>query len=206
MLDALLKSAATEACRDVLQSGIKAAVGSAAGAAAGMTPAGWALLVFDAATETVPTAAAYFWPGADRVDYRLTWNPGNDDEFPYLAAVEMMASGPAARFTYEQGDGFSGVLDASGTVAGTSDALTFEWTVEGDHAGVGERLTHHFGAAGAYRVDLVVTDGNGETGKSSARVVVTDGRPPVINGVSCVATDEGSMWMRAGLRGSGRPG
>ncbi len=196
MLDALLKSAGHEACRGVLQSVVKAAVGSAAGAAANMTPAGWALLAFDAATETVPTAAAYFRPGADRVDYHLTWSLGDDEEFPHVSEVER-TSGPAARFTHEQGDGFSGVLDASGTVAGDSDALAFEWTVEGAHAGVGERLTHHFGAAGAHRVDLLVTDGNGETGKSSARVEVTDGRPPVIAGVSCVATDDGTVRMRA---------
>ena len=162
------------------------------------TPGAWAKLAFDAANETLPVAVGYFSPWADKVTYHLTWaNAGSSPPpYPYVSGVEKR-SGPAARFTYEQGEGFSGVLDASGTVAGTSDALTFEWTVDGDYAGVGERLTHHFGTVGAHRVDLVVTDGNGETGESSARVEVTNGMAPVIKGVSCVATDQDTVRMRA---------
>ena len=172
----------------------------AADLVAKFTPTGWMKLALDAANETLPVALGYFSPRANGVTYHLTWSQENDD-FPYISRVSKTAP-PAARFTYEQGSGFEVALDASGTTAGDSDDLEFHWIFPGrGHPGGsslgGEQVTYDFGAAGDYRVDLVVTDGNGETGRFSSAVHVTAGRAPIVSGLRCAVAGEGRVRLSA---------
>ena len=173
----------------------------AANLVAKFTPTGWMKLALDAANETLPVALGYFSPRASGVTYHLTWNQENDDEWPYISRVSTTAP-PAAQFTYEQGSGFEVALDASATEPGGSDDLRFEWSFPGrGHPGGsslrGERVTYDFGEAGNYRVDLFVTDGNGETGRFSSSVKVTVGRPPTVGAVYCAVAGEGKVRIQA---------
>ena len=132
--------------------------------------------------------------------YHLEWAPATQDRLAYISRVSTTRP-PAARFAYRQLAGFELELDASATTAGDSGALTsFNWTVDGEDAGEGERLTHDFGAAGAYRVDLAVTDGNGVTGGTSSWVEVADGQAPTITSLRCAAAGEGRVRLSADIR------
>ena len=203
LLTALGNAATEPACQSVLAAaGTAGALNSAAKMAGKLAPFGWAKLPFDIANETLPVAVAYFSPRANGATYHLTWSWQEDDgRFWYVSRVSKTAP-PAARFAYEQGDGFKVALDASGTVAGDSDDLEFHWIFPGrGHPGGssvrGEQVTYDFGAAGDYRVDLVVTDGNGETGRFSSSVKVTAGRPPTVGAVHCALTGEGKVRLSA---------
>jgi PKD repeat protein len=58
----------------------------------------------------------------------------------------------------------------------------FEWTFGDGSRATGARVTHVYGASGAFRVTLTVSDASGGTGSASARVRVTDGAPTVTLG------------------------
>ena len=169
---------------------------AAAGAVAKLSPGGWAKLPFDIADKTLPVAVGYFSPWANGVTYHLAWSQETDGRFPYVSRVSKTAQ-PAAQFTYKQGRGFEVALDASATEPGDSEDLRFEWRVDGRRVGSGKRLTHDFGAVGAYRVDLVVTDGNGERNDFSSGVKVTVGRPPSVSIRDCAAVGEGRVGLSA---------
>ena len=202
LLDSLkgaVQGAATNpACNAILAKFVTAIAKSAAAAALkGSNPAGWVMLALDAANETLPTALGYFSPGAGGVTYHLEWThplPGAGG--PYISRVSTTRP-PAAQFAYEQGSGFEVALDASATEPGDSRDLTFEWRVGASPVGSGERLTHDFGEAGNYRVELLVRDGNGEKDKLWSSVRVTSGRIPRITSLRCAAAGEGRVRLSA---------
>ena len=156
---------------------------------------GFAKLAFDASNEAGPVALSYFRSAPGRVDYHLSWKE-NQEGVPYISAVSKSRP-PQARFEYARRGGFDIVLDASATTPGDSDELAFEWRVNGQDVGRGERITHDFGAAGTYLVELVVTDGNGLAGTFSSGVEVTPGSEPIVSSLTCTATGPRSFRMVA---------
>ena len=196
--NAVKGAAGAKACQKILVNVAEAIASSATLALAKVSnPAGWVKLALDAANETLPTALGYFSPGANGVTYHLEWVPAlPGGSRAYISRVSTTRS-PTARFTYEQGSGFEVTLDSSATEPGDSDELTFEWHVGSSRVGSGERLTHDFGAAGDYRVGLLVRDDNGEKDKLWSSVRVTSGRIPRITSLRCAAAGEGRVRLSA---------
>ena len=157
------------------------------------TPLGWAKLAFDSVNEALPVTVSYFAPSAGSVDYYLTWDE-NKNGNPYISGISERA-GPQAEFIHMQQGGFRVALDASSTVPGDSNSLTYGWSAEGSSIGTGEHLTHDFGAEGSYLVELTVTDGNGLTDASATRVDVTSGQAPILSDLVC--TTESNNRFRA---------
>ena len=155
----------------------------------------WVKLGYDAANDLIPVLTAYFRPAGDGVDYQLFWkdNPKGD---PYIHMVSKRRP-PTAQFTYTQRSGFRVELDASQTMPGDSDDLTFSWGVNDASVGRGERLLHDFGAEGRYRVEVVVVDGNGLTGTFSSAIDVVRGSPPVVSSLECTPTRYDTIRMVA---------
>ena len=147
----------------------------------------WVKLGFDLVNEAIPVGIAYFRPAGDRIDYYLYWSE-NSNGTPFISYVSMSRP-PQALFKYTKLDGFSVELDASPTVSGDSDDLTFTWRVNGAEIGQGERLIHNFGSAGRYHVELVVLDGNGLPGLFSSGIEVIHGRKPVVSSLECTSSD-----------------
>ena len=198
VLTALEAGLTANECRTIA---LQAAGLSAAASLAGrLSPGSWVKLPFDIANETLPVAVAYFSPNAGGVTYHLTWSQ-EDDEWRnwYLSRVSKSAP-PAAQFTYEQRDGFKVALDPSATEPGDSKVVLYNWFVDGrpvGESGGPRTLEHDFGAAGAYRVDLVVEDRNGETSKFSSGIEVTAGRPPIVSIRDCALAGEGRARLSA---------
>ena len=154
-------------------------------------------LALDAANETLPVAVGYFSPRADGVTYHLEWTHGMPGVGGTRISRVSTTRPPTAQFTYEQGSGFEVALDASATEPGDSRDLTFEWRVGASPVGSGERLTHDFGEAGNYRVELLVRDGKGEADEFVSRVDVTAGRAPTIHVRDCASAGEGKVRLSA---------
>ena len=175
---------------DLFRSGSRQALKTAADAALF-----WAKLGFDVANEAIPVGLAYFRPAGDRVDYHLFWK-NNPQEIPYIHMVSKSRP-PTAQFTYTQRGGFRVELDGSQTTPGDSDDLTFSWRVNGADVGRGERFVHDFGAAGRYRVEVVVVDGNGLSGTFSSGVEVNPGSIPEVSSLECTPTRYDTFRMVA---------
>ena len=106
----------------------------------------WVKLGYDLVNDAIPVGLAYFRPAGDRIDYFLYWSE-NSNGNPYVSYVSMRRP-PQAAFKYTKLDGFKVELDASPTVPGDSDELTFTWRVNGADIGGGKRLVYNFGSAG----------------------------------------------------------
>ena len=211
---AYLAALQTRACQDLLGSAVKGGVSKAVLEKAtsiinGLVGAStrqsakvgadlalaWVKLGYDVANDLIPVLTAYFRPAGDGVDYHLFWKD-NPKEFPYIHMVSKSRP-PTAQFTHTQRGGFRVELDASQTVPGDSDDLTFSWRVNDANIGRGERLVHDFGAEGRYRVELVVVDGNGLTGTFSSAVDVIPGTPPEVSSLECTPTRYDTFRMVA---------
>ena len=155
----------------------------------------WVKLAYDVANDLIPVLTAYFRPAGDGVDYHLFWKE-NPEGTPYIHMVSKSRP-PTAQFTHTQRGGFRVELDASQTVPGDSDDLTFSWRVNDANIGRGERFVHDFGSAGRYRVEVVVVDGNGLTGRFSSAVDVIPGSPPAVSSLECTPTRYDTFRMVA---------
>ena len=211
---AYLAALQTPACQNFLEGAVKGGVSKkvlkeatsviddlvAAGVRQGAKTAAdllliWVKLGYDAANDLLPVLGAYFRPAGDGVDYQLFWKD-NPKEFPYIHMVSKRRP-PTAHFTYTQKGGFRVELDASQTEPGDSDDLSFSWRVNDADVGRGERLVHDFRSEGRYRVEVVVTDGNGLTGTFSSAVDVVRGSPPEVTSLECTPTRYDTFRMVA---------
>ena len=205
VLTALGEGLKAKECRTIaLQA---AGLSAAAGLAGRLSPGSWVKLPFDIANETLPVAVAYFSPSAGGVTYHLTWSREDDGWRNWHLSRVSKSAPPAAQFTYEQRDGFKVALDPSATEPGDSKVVLYNWFVDGrpvGESGGPRTLEHDFGAAGAYLVDLVVEDRNGETGKFSSGVQVPSG--PTISIRDCAVAGDGRVRLSAdfGHPGGGR--
>ena len=213
LTDVVEQAAYDPACNRILAN-FAAAIANSAAVAAGKAsnPLGWGVawanLVFDAANETLPTAIGYFSPDAGSATYYLDWDVA--DGHPYVSGMSRTL-GPKAHFTYEwpvlsslMSDEGALVLDASTTVPGDSDDLTYQWSVRrfDEIQGEGERWSPDLSELGLsigdyFEVGLLVTDGNGLKDEFWATVELELG--PFIQALECWTTDEGQVRMRADI-------
>ncbi len=80
---------------------------------------------------------------------------------------------PVAAFTYDCTE-LSCTFDASGSYDPDGTIVSYDWDFGDNKDGSGEEVSHTYGSAGTYNVELTVTDNDGAIGTSSKTVTVSD--------------------------------
>ncbi len=147
-------------------------------------PAGWAMMVFDAANGLAPYGAS--WAAYSSVGYNMYWDSNGD-----FQTVEMNNKIPTgdgntsvlqlkASFTSSHDSGLTYTFDGSNSVVDDTSSLTYNWTIEGINY-TGTTVTHTFSSAGEQEISLEVTDTYGNSDISTNTVEVQNGFAPVID-------------------------
>lgn len=96
-----------------------------------------------------------------------------EPEPPSLPPAASFTAAPVANAT----DAFTMRFDAMASFDPDGSIVSYAWAFGDDNSGSGEVATHTYAAAGTYTVMLTVTDNDGNTGRVSATIELTDGTP-----------------------------
>ena len=152
-------------------------------------PAGWALLVFDAANDFVPFTASLV-AAESMAGYKITHNTANitdvtrTDKRPD-GTTDSGVTMPIAVFTADQGSGLTATFDASNSTYDETASPSYTWDFGDGTTASGESASHTYGAPGTYDITLTLNDGLGNTHEFNTQVGITNGSAPVINNLVC---------------------
>ena len=148
-------------------------------------PAGWGVIVFDAANDLAPFGISMFKADAI-VGYDLSYN--DDGQLVNATRNDKRPSvplRPQANLDVLSVDGLSVTLSAGGSNFDQSANPGFEWGFGDGNVGSGETISHTYNSAGLKDIRLTVYDGLGQQSEVYTQVELTDGQPPVIQSFSC---------------------
>jgi hypothetical protein len=147
-------------------------------------PAGWAVIVFDAANELAPLSVSLF--AADSVvGYDLTWdengaltNAVRNDKRPNKPLA------PTASFSATVND-LTVNLSATSSVVDETANPAYEWGLGDGNTSTGATITHTYVSAGIKDIRLTVYDGLDQSSEIYRAFELTNGSPPEIISLSC---------------------
>ncbi|MEX2282025.1 MAG: PKD domain-containing protein [Gemmatimonadota bacterium] len=139
----------------------------------------------------VPFTAINFYSyglGASLAGDRIMYVQGNGQARVDLIQVNA-APVAAIRALYHQGQlGAAVQFDASGSTDSDGDALTYKWTFGDGDTGAGVTPSHAYAVAGAYQVNLTVTDARGAQASAVGFAAISNGPSALVPACSHSAT------------------
>ena len=157
-------------------------------------PAGWAVVVgsiaVNGSNELIPVATSYFSSENTPSIFAVHWNGNKVARFESLNGRPNKDSGeirqlPKAQFVYQNDAGFTVHFDASSSIVDPKTSLTYSWSFSDGTSATGQNVTKTFAKRDFYHIELLVTDGWGQSDKYPLTLEVLNGRPPVVESFSC---------------------
>ncbi|WP_271783542.1 PKD domain-containing protein [Aquimarina algiphila] len=125
-------------------------------------------------------------------DVKLTVSDGKLED-TLTKKITITDGNPIANITSDKTSGFAPLevaFDASGSVDPSNNVLSYSWDFGDGNTGVGEKITHTFGAIGQYNVVLTVDNGQGGTSTDTEVITVTE--EPAVSDISVEYRDGGN--------------